>query len=228
MKKFGEDIWIAGGASLEVGGFSYNTRMAVIRLSDGGLFIWSPIQLTEKVKAEVDALGSVSHIVSPIKYHHLFIADWQAAYPDAKTHAAPGLTKRRKDLRFDAELQDGPDLAWADVMDQAIFFGNPMLEEVIFYHRPSRTVLFCDLLQQFPAEHFTGWRRTIARLDLMIGPEPTVPRKFRVAFINRRAARTALERILNWQADRLIIAHGDVIEQAATDTLRRAFTWLKR
>jgi hypothetical protein len=97
---------------------------------------------------------------------------------------------------------------------------------VVFFHVGSGTVLFTDLLQQLPASSFSGWRALVAKLDLMIGPEPSVPRKFRVAFINRRAARDALGRIFAWPAENVLMAHGTPVENDARAFLRRAFRWL--
>jgi hypothetical protein len=77
----------------------------------------------------------------------------------------------------------------------------------VFFHRQSRTVLFTDLIQHFGPAWFTGWRAVVAKLDLMVAPEPQVPRKFRTAFVNRRAARAALTRILAWPAKRVLMAH---------------------
>jgi hypothetical protein len=69
LKKFDKEIWIADGPSVAVAGFHYPTRMAVIRLSNGGLFIWSPTQLTGKLQADVDGVGQVRHIVAPNSLH---------------------------------------------------------------------------------------------------------------------------------------------------------------
>ncbi|MDE2472985.1 MAG: DUF4336 domain-containing protein, partial [Bradyrhizobium sp.] len=66
LKQFGQDIWIADGSVVvAIWGFHYPTRMAVIRLSDGNLFIWSPVALTDEVRTEVDALGKVCHLIAP-------------------------------------------------------------------------------------------------------------------------------------------------------------------
>jgi hypothetical protein len=95
LKAFDQDIWIADGPSVAVAGFHYPTRMAVIRLPDGGLFIWSPIRLTARLQADVDAVGHVRHVVAPNSLHHLFLGEWQRAYPRAKTYAPPGLRRKR-------------------------------------------------------------------------------------------------------------------------------------
>ena len=95
MQEFGRDIWTADGPDVSVAGFHYPTRIAIIKLSDGGLFVWSPIRLTESLRAAVDAAGQVRHIVAPNSLHHLFLPEWQRAYPEARLYAPPGLRKKR-------------------------------------------------------------------------------------------------------------------------------------
>jgi hypothetical protein len=53
-----------------------------------------------------------------------------------------------------------------------------------------------------------------------------VPRKFRIAFTKRRAARDSLQRIFAWPAERVLMAHGTPVEKDAQAFLRRAFRWL--
>jgi hypothetical protein len=226
LKEFGHEIWIADGPHVAVVGFHYPTRMAAIRLSDGGLFIWSPIHLADSLQAEVDALGQVRHIIAPNSLHHLFLPQWKRAYPEARVHASPGLRQKRKDVVFDADLRDAPSPDWADEIDQVLMHGNLITTEAVFFHAKSGTVLFTDLLQQLPTSLFSGWRAVVAKLDLMVGPEPSVPRKFRVAFTNRRAARDALSRILAWRAEKVLMAHGTPVELDPPAFLRRAFGWL--
>jgi hypothetical protein len=154
------------------------------------------------------------------------LAEWQRAYPGARLYAAPGLRKKRRDLAFDAELGDEPPADWADEIDQVAMRGNLITTEIVFFHRASGTVMFTDLLQQIAAERLSGWRAVVAKLDLMTGPEPSVPRKFRLAFIGRRKARASLERILAWPVDKVLMAHGTPVERDASAFLRRAFGWL--
>jgi hypothetical protein len=228
LQPFGEGIWLASGPTVGVGGFRYPTRMAVIRLSDGGLLIWSPVALTAELGAAVDQLGAVRHLVAPNSLHHLFLGEWRAAYPAAILWAPPALRSRRKDLAFDADLSEQPDPSWASDIEKAIVRGNLITAEVVFFHRPSGAVLFTDLLQQFPPGWFSGWRATVARADLMTEPEPSVPRKFRLAFVGRAAARSALRRVLEWPARKVVMAHGDPVEQDARAFMARAFRWLMR
>jgi hypothetical protein len=225
LRSFGADIWLADGPEADVAGFRYPTRMAVIRLA-GGLLVWSPVGLTDGLRAELAELGEVRWLVAPNSLHHLFLEQWRAAYPLARLHAAPGLAARRPDLVIDAELSDTRPPEWAGELDLALMHGNKITTEAVFFHRASATVLFTDLLQQFPPGWFRGWRALVARLDLMTEAEPSVPRKFRVAFTDRQAARAPLARILDWPAEKVVMAHGRPVEQDGQAFIARAFRWL--
>lgn len=228
LTPFGPDIWISEGGTVDVAGFRYPTRMAVMKLGDGGLFVWSPTKLSPDLKQEVDALGNVRCIVAPNSLHHLFMPDWKAAYPSARLFAAPGLQKRRADIAFDADLADAPPPEWREHIDQVIVRGNAITQEVVFFHRASGTVLFTDLLQQFPKGWFKGWRALVAKLDRMTEAEAEVPQKFRIAFNDRKAARAALTRIFAWPATRVLMAHGAPVTTDGAAFIRRAFRWLIR
>jgi len=223
LQNFGAGIWLVDGPCADVAGFRYPTRMAVIRLGDGSLLAWSPVALTPGLRAELAAFGEVRLIVAPNSLHHLHLGEWRDAFPAARLHAAPGLARKRPDLACDAELGDIP--VAAD-LDQVVVRGNRITTEVVFFHRPSGTVLFTDLIQQFPRGWFRGWRALVARLDLMTRPEPTVPRKFRLAFTDRRAGRDAVHRILAWPAQKVVMAHGTPVEHDARAYLARTFRWL--
>ena len=226
LTAFGPHVWLAAGPETRVAGFAYPTRMAIVRLADGSLWIWSPVALTPALAAAVDGLGPVRHLIAPNTLHHLSVGAWQAAYPAAHLHAAPGLRARRPDLEIDADLADTAPPAWAGQIDQIIMRGNRITTEAVFFHRASATALFTDLIQQFDAQAFSGWRRVVARLDLMTAPAPTVPRKFRLAFTNRAAARVAINRVLAWPIERLVMAHGPAIGQGGHAAVAKAFNWL--
>jgi len=226
LQPFGEDIWIADGPTTATGGFRYGTRMAVVRLAGGALFIWSPIPLDEALRARIDALGEVRYLVAPNALHHLFLGDWRRAYPAASLYAPPGLRRKRKDLAFDGDLTDTPPPAWSGAIDQVMVRGNLITTEVVFFHRQSRTAIFTDLIQHFGPKWFTGWRALVARLDLMTGAQPQMPRKFRNAFVGRKAARAAVRRILAWPAERVLMAHAPPVVSDGQAFIARTFQWL--
>jgi hypothetical protein len=87
-------------------------------------------------------------------------------------------------------------------------------------------VLFADLVQHFPTGWFAGWREVVARVDLMAAAEPEVPRKFRLAFVDRSAARALVRRILAWPADKVVMAHAPPVRQEGRRFIKHVFRWL--
>jgi hypothetical protein len=128
------------------------TRMTIIRLNDGNLFLHSPVKLDSELKRALNALGPVGAVVAPNRAHHLFVRDYIESYPQAMSYGAPGLPERRPDLRLDATLGDEAPREWQGVIEQQLFRGAPPLNEVVFFHPSSRTVIFTDLIFNLPAE----------------------------------------------------------------------------
>jgi hypothetical protein len=200
--------------------------MAIIRLTSGGLFVWSPVALTVELTHDVQSLGPVEAIVAPNSLHHLYVQEWKDTFPNAKVFAAPGVRGKRRDIAIDHELADQPPPEWTCQIDQAVFRGNLITTEIVFFHRASGTVLVTDLLQQFAPDWLSGWRSAIAWLDGLIAATPQTPKKFRLAQTDRKAGQAALEIIMAWPAQNLIVAHGEPIRAEAKRAIERAFSWI--
>jgi hypothetical protein len=226
LEEFAPSLFLADGPTVPFFGFPYPTRMAVARLSDGSAWVWSPVALTEALVNEVQAIGPVRHIVSPNKIHHLFLKEWADRWPDACLYAPPGLAQRKPELRFDAELGDEPDPAWAVDIDQVIFRGSLAMEEVVFFHRASRTAIICDLIQRHPESCISGWKGLLMRLDGVVGLRGSTPREWRASFLRRGPARAARKKVLGWNAERLLIAHGECVKTKAADVISAALSWI--
>ena len=212
-------------------GFDYPVRMTVIRLTTGAhgdeVFIHSPISPTPELLQEVVALGDVAYIVSPNKIHHLYLGDWADIFPDAQVFASPGLMNKRPELSFDGELGDVPEIDWAKEIDQLIFAGSRVLDEVVFFHKPSRTLILADLIENFDPKWFTGWKGWIARIGGIVAPRGKAPLDFRLTFFGHKAqAKKSLARMMDWQPENIIIAHGHCFKNNAMSELKRAFSWL--
>lgn len=119
--------------------------MTVVRLDDS-LWLHSPVPFDQSIRDQLDSLGPVRFIVAPNRFHHLYVAASAKAFAAARVYCAPGLDRKRKDLRFDAVLDDAAPPEWAGQIDQLIFRAFPPLNEVIFFHRASRTLVMTDLL----------------------------------------------------------------------------------
>ena len=228
LNTFGDDIWISDGPEVvAAAGFHYPTRMAIIRLDNNDLFVWSPVQWDPALKAQIDfLLGRVKHLVAPNLLHHLYLGEWKSRLSRRSSPCAAGASRKAADLVFDRDLAADGQQEWSHEIDHVTLAGNVITTEIVFFHHKSGTVIFTDLLQQLPSSWFSGWRAIVARLDLMTGSEPAVPRKFRLAFTRRRLAKELLARILAWPAKKVLLAHGTPVEKDAPAFLRRAFQWL--
>lgn len=225
LHEFGPHLYMADGPTVSFYGFPYPTRMALAKLPDNSTWVWSPVALSKPLATAVDALGPVGHIVSPNKIHHLFLDAWIERWPSARLYAPPGLASKRPDLHFDAELTDAPDQGWAAVIDQVIFRGSFAMDEVAFFHRPSRTAIIGDLVQRFPESKMSGWKGMLMRLDGLVGEHGSTPREWRASFLRRGPARRARDKVLSWDAERLLIAHGDCAQSNAGAVLAEALSW---
>src|SRR4051812_19272404 len=83
LEQVHEALWVAEGDIVSFFGLSYPTRSVIARFENGDLWLWSPVKLTADLRAQVDRLGPVRHLVSPNKLHHLYLQEWKAAYPEA-------------------------------------------------------------------------------------------------------------------------------------------------
>jgi hypothetical protein len=70
----------------------------------------------------------------------------------AKLWGLSAAIRKRRDLKFTAILDDLPLKGWQREIDQVVFRGNILMDEVVFFHRASRTALFADLIGNFSPE----------------------------------------------------------------------------
>ncbi len=223
LRNLATNLWVAERPLKLVVG-DIGTRMTVIRLTDHSLFLHSPVALDVYTRRALDELGPVRHVVAPSKVHHFFVGDYIAAYPEARVYGAPGLAQKRKDLRFDEILSEQAPAAWRDDIEQHLFRGVPRMNEVVFFHRATRSLLLTDLAFNVAADN-----TATARLFYWLvgaagrfGPH----RMVRLMIHDRAAARDSVRKILAWDFDRVIVTHGDVLAQGGKARFAEAFAFL--
>jgi hypothetical protein len=235
LKPMAEGIWWVDGPiiRMSVGPFSMPlpTRMVIVRLRSGGLWLWSPTAPTPELFAEIDALGPVEHLVSPNKFHYAGIPAWKERYPQATAWASPRVRERARskkiEIGFDSDLGDDAPPSWAGDLDQLVFRGSRFVEEVVFFHRESSTLILADLVMALEHERVRAPLRWLLALIGVMSPGAT-PRELRPTFWGRRPqARACYRRMLEWQPRRVILAHGRFYLDDATAELERAFAWLR-
>ncbi len=225
LRKVDARIWTLEGAPIRFLSFPYELRSTIVDLGDGSLFVHSPVQLSIAARS-VEALGQVAYIVAPNKLHHLFLREWAVAYPDARLYAPPGLRRKRPDLPFSADLCDHPEQAWKSSLHQRVVRGSFFMEEVVFFHRSSRTLILGDLIENHDPRRLGAVHRAIARANAMLAPNGSTPRNYRLSFLRRAGARRTVKEILSWEPRRVVVMHGPCVEENAPQFLQKAFGWL--
>jgi hypothetical protein len=233
LKPFGDDVWIvdAPEIAMEYMGLKipFPTRMTVVRLPDGGLWLHSPVALDEALAASIAALGPVRHLIAPNSLHYWWVPDWAARFPEAQVHAAPGLAKSAKrPLPPHRVLCETPDPAWADAIDQVLVPGG-LLTEVDFFHHPSRTLILTDLIENFePRRIRSRWFRALVKWSGAADPDGKAPIDMQLSFWrHRRPLKNAVRRMIDWAPERIVMAHGRCYDRDGTAELKRAFRWAR-
>ncbi len=218
-----DDLWDYN-APLSVLGMAIGHRMTVARLRDGSLWLHSPAAYSPELAAELSALGPIAHVVAPNGMHDTYLEGWFGAYPSVRFHGARGFSKYRPDLKFTDMLGDTPHAAWAGTFDQLMLRGMPRLNEVVFLHRPTRTLILTDLAFNLgPDMPF------LSQLMLRINGCYdcfAASRLLRTTIKDRAALRASLDRVFAWDFDRIVLSHGRNVTTGGRELLHGAFAFL--
>ncbi len=227
LKPVAPDLWVADGSWIRFYGLPFPTRMTVIRLRDGGLWVHSPIADAEGLSDAVEGLGPVAHLVAPNWIHYAWLPDWQARFPLARAWGCPGVVERARSrgvrLELDGLLGDSAPAEWAEEIDQRLF-DSRLHCEVLFCHMPSRSLILTDLVENFEPQHMPWWARPILKLGGVCYPKGGMPRD--IALSARRRPE-AMREILRWMRghapERILFAHGRWIASDAITEITRIF-----
>ena len=233
LKHVADDLWIVDGPVIRFGPpllrMPFTTRMTVIRLADGGLFIHSPTPLTAALKAEIETAGTARFIAGPNRIHYWWVPEWQQAFPSAQVYLAPRIREQAgARINFPARtLAAAGGYPWDDEIATLPVAGR-FMTEVVFFHRARRTLILTDLIENFEAKRIgSRWMRLLMRMGGVLDPHGTMPRDMRLSF-PKATLRAALATMIDWAPERIIFAHGRWYATNGTAELRRAFAWLER
>lgn len=222
LERIDDDLWCANTFQ-PIPGAVLPARMFVVRLADG-LWIHSPIRIDDALAAEIDALGPVRHLIAPNCFHHLHMGPASERWPQARVHAPPGLRAKRADLRIDADLRDG-EHPWGDAFEQVEVAGAPDLDEFVFLHRRSKTLIVCDLVFNI---HESGSFMTRLILRMVgVWQRLAQSRLWRQTTKDRGAAGRSCERVLELEFGRVLVSHGRTAEGPdVREKLREGLAWM--
>lgn len=231
LKPVAPDVWIVDGPTLRFGfaGLSlpFSTRMTIVRLPGGDLFLHSPTALTPDLQAELGRIGRPRWLIGPNRLHYWWLPEWKAAYPAAEAYLAPRLPAHAlRHLAFEGQpLAEPSGYPWDAHLKTLPVVGR-FMTEVVFFHPASGTLILTDLIENFEAHRIhSRWMRRLTRFAGVQAPDGGMARDMRLTF-PRGVLREAVERMLDWRPERVVIAHGQWFESDGAAHLRRAFRWL--
>ncbi|MBC7335949.1 MAG: DUF4336 domain-containing protein [Clostridia bacterium] len=219
-----ENLWVAK-KPFRRWGMPLESRMTVVRLHDGRLWLHSPVSPDPDLVGSVQRLGRVCDLIAPNRFHHLFAEDWRELFPDARLFAAPGLPRKQRRVDFDGVLGPRPQDSWSFDLDQQVLPGAPLLSEVLFFHHLSGTLIVTDLIANVGPESPWGLRLWM-KLNGAYG-RPASTRMVRTLVHRPALARTAMRDALGrWPVRRVICGHGALFDDDGGPRLRQALAWL--
>lgn len=218
-------IWLCA-YPVRLAGTFFEARMTVIRVGSGKIMLHSPCHISPALAKEISALGPVSAICVPGNFHHLHVASAQAAFPDARTWICPGIENKRPDLRFDGILGDEVPPDWRGEIEQVLVRGSRIMREVAMYHRPSRTLILVDLIENFTdaTPNIGGALKFWFKYVMRMWGKPRPAPEYRIGWSDRQAAAESIRRILAWDFQRIVLSHGDLIEKDARQIAAKAWS----
>ncbi len=226
LRQIDNNLWVAE-QPFQYWGINVGTRMTVTRLKSG-LMIISPIKPNEQIIHQLSKIGKVTYIIAPNLYHHLFLSEFQAIYPEAKLIIPKGLNIKLPNLNFAQLLNENKGsidnqveyllIDGFKVLDTS---GASTLNEYVFYHRDSRTLILTDTAFHFDG-NFTFKTQLAARLLGIYG-------KLAPSFLEKLASKEtqkvkqSFQKVFEWDFDRVIMAHGSIVETGAKPKLKQGY-----
>jgi hypothetical protein len=169
-------------------------------------------------------LGDVRHFTAPSRMHDGFWPEWFEHFKGAEFSAAPGLVKEHPELPFTMKLADVRPGVPGGELQARLMRGMPVVNEFVFLHLASRTLIVADLVFNLDPPDFMS--RILLRLNGALG-RPTPSRMFKMAIRDRAAFRESLDTVLAWDFDRVIVGHGENIASGGRAVLREAYAFLE-
>ncbi|KAH8799777.1 hypothetical protein F5884DRAFT_811225 [Xylogone sp. PMI_703] len=231
------------GGRVKAGG-----RSSIVRLSTGSLAVFSPVALTPAVREKVDSLGTMRYIVALNIAHHIHISAWAKAFPDANVICVEGLPeKREEDISTQGTTfshifttANKTTLHISDEFDAEFdyeYVSAASNKDLVFLHKPTRTLIEADLLLNLPAtEQYSkvpggtsvGMLGKAVSSAFSAKGNMTWQKRslwYGVGSKNRQSFGESMRRILGWDFDMIIPCHGDVIDRDAKATFQRLMEW---
>ncbi|NKB70030.1 MAG: DUF4336 domain-containing protein [Candidatus Latescibacteria bacterium] len=222
FSQLSDNIWVLN-RPLKAGPIDLGHRMSVVRLASGRLWVHSPVALDQEVRAGLDALGEVECLVAPSTFHDLYWKEWFVAYPQGRFYAVPGVREEHPELPFTDVLDAGAPV-WVGELDQTLLGGMPKINETVFLHPESKTLIAADMAfnHDSSVNFATG---LVLRMTGCYG-RFGVSRLFKLMIKDKKALRRSVDQVLGWDFERIVLGHGHIVEKDGRQVLEDAYAFL--
>ena len=217
MKKIGEQIW-AHEDAMTLAGLQLGLRMTIVKLQDGRLWLHSPTKLSPELKQSIDELGEVAFIVGAGNGNNIWLSTWENAYPDAELYVSDGIPGKVQ-LKNPKLISAAKREIWPADFLQATMPEVPLLDETVFLHQPSKSLIVTDMIQHHddhpPQKLSARIAKSLFGLLGFKGKCLAPPLKMGPVRKNKAAFSTFVEQVKSWDFEQIIVTHGAVIDKDA-------------
>ncbi|PNS17890.1 hypothetical protein CAC42_3849 [Sphaceloma murrayae] len=244
IRKVTPEIITCSVPFLRFGKIQIGGRGTIVRMASGDLAVFSPVALTPTVKSELTTFGTPKYIVAPDVEHHIFLDEWHAAYPSAIFIGPEDLKAKREKNNskvpfthlFSKSAPPSVDPAFDAEFDYEYVHAHPN-KELVFNHRPTKTLIEADLMFNLPATEQMSKSGIAADSGLLTklfvalnSPQGTAIWQKRFLWYamsagDRTGFNKSVQKIDGWDFERVIPCHGDVIEGDGKGVFRKVFEW---
>ena len=230
LRQIDRHLWVAE-QPLKFLGLEVGTRMTVIKLSNGSLVIISPIEINSEIQQQLGNIGTVRYIIAPNLFHYLYLAQAQQIYPQAETIAPQGLAAKQPDLKIDRVFTQDP-VEFDSELEFVRFEGFQVLippkvkviNEIVFYHPASKTLIITDSAFNFDRSFPFVTQLAAKVLGSYRELKPYLLDK--IASRDKQKLKQSIDKILAWDFQRVIMAHGTIVDREAKAQLSAGYNWL--
>lgn len=222
LERIAEDVWGHLG-SVKIGLGRIPARATILRLADGGLVLHSPLRIDDEVAKEIDALGEVRWLIAPNAYHWLYLRAAKERYAGARVFGPKALRKKLGDFAFEPLPESGR-IDGLDEIEIQQIRGAPAMDEHVVHHARTRSLVVSDLL--FNVRECDSFAIRLVMRMMGTWQKTAMSNMWRFLVKDRAAAGESARRALAWEFDRVVVGHGDVIEEGARERSRSALAWM--
>lgn len=229
LTEIDNNIWV-DKQPLKFFGLEIGTRMTLIRLKNGELIAISPVTIDSTTINQINEIGNVTNIIAPNLFHYMFASNFKNIYPSAKLWAVPGLKAKKPDIPFDETINVEDKYLFNEI--EYLFFDGfqalvgtqiSLVNECVFFHPDSKSLILTDTAFNFD-DSFPVITQFVARI---IGSYNQLRPSYLEKLVtkDKKLVKKSVEKILDWDFHRVIVAHGSIVEQDAKKQFKEGYEW---